>query len=181
MTFKSVKYHLIFWSKVIYEKICHIHPWITWYIRAGHGILCLGSLNLIQYVDSYSNKSPFKYHISVLGGVGILRPCLFCLFRGGPEFGTPAYIILEWQFVQICIVYRIKFKLPKHKIPCPGLIYKKIQGYIWLIFSYIWPLTKVMFHRLKSHFQVYKNFDPFHKQYKHFASWPPNPLTKKAK
>ena len=49
MAFKSVKYHLTIWSKAIYEKISHIHPWITWYIRAGHGILCLGSLNLMRY------------------------------------------------------------------------------------------------------------------------------------
>ena len=40
--------------------------------------------------NAYLNESPFKYYISVLGGVGGLRPCLFCLFRGGvggPEFG----------------------------------------------------------------------------------------------
>ena len=27
--FKSVKYHLTIWSKVINEKISHIDPWIT--------------------------------------------------------------------------------------------------------------------------------------------------------
>ena len=40
--------------------------------------------------NAYSNKSPFKYYISILGGVGGLRPCLCCLFRGGmggPELG----------------------------------------------------------------------------------------------
>ena len=50
MAFKSVNYHFTLWSKAIYEKISHIHPWITWYIRPGHWILCLGSLNLIQYI-----------------------------------------------------------------------------------------------------------------------------------
>ena len=36
----------------------------------------------------YLNILPFKYYISILGGVGGLSPCLFCLFRegGGPEF-----------------------------------------------------------------------------------------------
>ena len=34
----------------------------------------------------YSNKSPFRYYISVFWGEGGLRPCLFCLFRGGAEF-----------------------------------------------------------------------------------------------
>ena len=33
--------------------------------------------------NAYSNESPFKYYISILGGVGGLRPCLCCLFRGG--------------------------------------------------------------------------------------------------
>ena len=31
----------------------------------------------------------------------------------------------------------IKFKLPKHKIPCPGLIHQVIQGCMCLIFSYM--------------------------------------------
>ena len=34
-----------------------------------------------------------------------------------------------------------------------------------------------LFHRLKTHIQVNKNFDPLHNQYKHFASRPPTPLT----
>ena len=36
--------------------------------------------------NAYSNESPFKYYISILGGgvgVGGLRPCLCYLFRGG--------------------------------------------------------------------------------------------------
>ena len=44
--------------------------------------------DMIYY--AYLNESPFKYHISILGGGGGLRPCLFCLFKGevgGPEFG----------------------------------------------------------------------------------------------
>ena len=45
--------------------------------------------DMIYY--AYLNKSPFKYYISILGGVGGLKPCLLCLFRGGgmggPEFG----------------------------------------------------------------------------------------------
>ena len=31
---------------------------------------------------AYLNESPFKYYISILGVVGGLRPCLFCLFQG---------------------------------------------------------------------------------------------------
>ena len=31
----------------------------------------------------------------------------------------------------------------------------------------------MIFHRFESHFQVNKNFDPLHKQYKHFASKTP--------
>ena len=61
--FKSLKYHLTLWSKAIYEKISHIHSWITWHIRLGHGILCLGSLNLIQYITHI--WTPFKYYISI--------------------------------------------------------------------------------------------------------------------
>ena len=40
---------------------------------------------------AYLIESPFKYYISILGGMGGRRPCLFCLFRGsgGPEFGKP--------------------------------------------------------------------------------------------
>ena len=51
---------------------------------------------------TYSNESPSKYYISVLGGVGGLRPCLFCLFRGGwgvQNLGKPAYIILERSLI----------------------------------------------------------------------------------
>ena len=37
---------------------------------------------------AYLNESPFKYYISILGGVGGLRQGLFLLFKGGgPEFG----------------------------------------------------------------------------------------------
>ena len=44
---------------------------------------------------AYLNESPFKYYISILGGLGGLRPCLLCLFRGGVQnSGKPAYIIL---------------------------------------------------------------------------------------
>ena len=44
---------------------------------------------------AYLNESPFKYYISILGGVGGLRPCLLCLFGGGVQnSGKPAYIIL---------------------------------------------------------------------------------------
>ena len=42
----------------------------------------------------YSNKSPFKNYISILGGWGGLRPCLFCLLRGVQNLGKPVYIIL---------------------------------------------------------------------------------------
>ena len=45
-------------------------------------------LELDTIYNAYSNESPFKYYISVLGGGGsVARPGLFCLFRGGAEFG----------------------------------------------------------------------------------------------
>ena len=64
MAFQSVNYHLTLWLKAKYEKINHIHSWITWYIRPGHGILCLGSQVLYKHFRG---------------------PCLFCLFRGGDQ------------------------------------------------------------------------------------------------
>ena len=49
---------------------------------------CFRKLKFITIYNANSNKSPFKYYISILGGVGGLRPCLFAYFRvGGPEFG----------------------------------------------------------------------------------------------
>ena len=49
--------------------------------------------DIIYY--AYLNESPFKYYISILGGVGGLKPGLFCLFRGGVQnLGKPAYIML---------------------------------------------------------------------------------------
>ena len=81
----------------------------------GHGILCLESLKFIQCIRHIWTNS----HSST----GWVK--------------KKAYKILEWWFVQICVIYRIKFKLPKHKIPCPGLIYQVIQGCIWLFFSYM--------------------------------------------
>ena len=52
--------------------------------------------------NAYLNESPFKYYISVLGGVGGLRPCFFCFFRGGgvQNLGKPAYIILERSLIE---------------------------------------------------------------------------------
>ena len=50
--------------------------------------------------NAYSNESPFKYYISILGGGG-LRPCLSCFFRGGGVqiLGKPAYIILAHSLI----------------------------------------------------------------------------------
>ena len=49
---------------------------------------------------AYSNESPFKYYISILGGVRGQMPCLFCLFRGGgPEFGKTYIYIAPFFFV----------------------------------------------------------------------------------
>ena len=44
---------------------------------------CFGKLESNTILNAYWNKSTFKYYISILGGVGGPRPCLFCLFRGG--------------------------------------------------------------------------------------------------
>ena len=76
-----MKYHLTLWSKAIYEKISHINPLITWYIRPGHGIFWLGNLNLIQYIM----RIWMNLHSSIIQAFS--GPCLFCLFRGGAEFG----------------------------------------------------------------------------------------------
>ena len=57
---------------------------------------CFRKLKFTTIYNTYSNKSPFKYYISILGGVGGLRPCLFAYFRGGVQnLEKPAYIILE--------------------------------------------------------------------------------------
>ena len=55
---------------------------------------------------AYLNESPFKYFISILGwGVGGLRPCLFCLFRGVrvgggvQNLGKPAYMIIARSLI----------------------------------------------------------------------------------
>ena len=50
---------------------------------------------------AYLNESAFKYYLSILGGVGGLRPRLFCLFRGCgvQNSGKPAYIILARSLV----------------------------------------------------------------------------------
>ena len=51
---------------------------------------------IIMIYNAYSNESPFKYYISILGGVGGLRSGLFAYFRGGVQnLEKPAYIILE--------------------------------------------------------------------------------------
>ena len=45
---------------------------------------------------AYLIEWPFKYYISILGGMGGRRPCLFCLFflGGVQNSGKSAYIIL---------------------------------------------------------------------------------------
>ena len=60
MAFKSWKYHLTSWSKAIYEKISHIHLWITWYIRAWNFVFWKLELDTIYF--AYLNESPFKYY-----------------------------------------------------------------------------------------------------------------------
>ena len=53
-------------------------------------------LEFITIFKAYLNKFAFKYYISILGGAGGLRPCLFAYFRGGVQnLEKPAYIILE--------------------------------------------------------------------------------------
>ena len=55
-------------------------------------------LGFYTIYNAYSNESPFKYDLGILGRFGGLRPYLFCLFRRGrgvQNLGKPAYIILE--------------------------------------------------------------------------------------
>ena len=70
--------------------------YLIYYSRAWNFAFMKLEFNTIYY--GYSNKSPFKYHLSILWGVGGLRSCLFCFFRGGgggvQNLGKPAYIIL---------------------------------------------------------------------------------------
>ena len=56
--------------------------WEYWNIRPRHGILCLGSLNLVRYITQIWTNYHSSYYISILGVVGGLRPCLFCFLRG---------------------------------------------------------------------------------------------------
>ena len=44
---------------------------------------CFRKLKFITIYNAYSKEFPFKYYISILGGPGGLRPCLFSYFRGG--------------------------------------------------------------------------------------------------
>ena len=87
-----------------------------------------------------------------------------------------AYIILEWWFVSICILYCIRFKLLKqNSVPCSSLS-SNSRIYLTYFLKYVlWPKTSAIFYNLKSHLQVDKNSDSLHK---HFASRPPAPKTK---
>ena len=55
---------------------------------------------------AYLNESPFNYYISILGGVGGLRPGLLCLFRGWgvQNSGKPAYMILARSLIDVVYV-----------------------------------------------------------------------------
>ena len=113
MAFKSVKYHFTLWSKANYEKISRIHPWITWYIRPGHGILCLGSFNLIRYITHIQSIAIQVLYKHFRGGG--LRPWLLCLFRGGVQnSGKPAYIILARSPIEGLVVVEIIKLEPLH-------------------------------------------------------------------
>ena len=86
----------------------------------------------LRFAGIWLVPSKFYSHVVVqLASLQDLNP------SWNSQVGPSVAIILEWRFVQICVIYRIKFKLPKHKIPCPGLIYQIIQGWVWLIFSYL--------------------------------------------
>ena len=47
-------------------------------IKQKQNLILFGKLEFDAIKYTYSKESPFKYHISVLGG----RSCIFCLFRG---------------------------------------------------------------------------------------------------
>ena len=93
--------------------------------------MLLGSFDLIQYITLIRTNR----HSSIIWAfwwVGGLRPCLFCLFRGGVQnLGKPAYIILErsllWNghilankliFEQLCTLSFHQFS-KLEKIKCP--------------------------------------------------------------
>ena len=79
------------------------------------------AFDMIYY--AYQNKSPFKYSMyKHFRGMGGLRPCLFCLFRGagGPEFGKtclydnctlPYRVILFDLSEAMCAIDFLKHKL----------------------------------------------------------------------
>ena len=65
-------------------------------------IVPMYQFDMIYY--AHLNESPFKCYISILGGVGGLRPCLFAYFRGGggvQKLGKPSYIILERSLTEM--------------------------------------------------------------------------------
>ena len=78
-----VKGHI--WENKSYTSLNYLIYWT----REWNFVFRKLEFDTIYY--AYLNESPFKYYISILGGWG-LRLCLFCLFRGGPEFGKKLLI-----------------------------------------------------------------------------------------
>ena len=62
-SYPPVRYHLSLWSLHILEKISH-------YIEKQGTMFCFRNLEFNTIYNAFSNKSPFKYHISILGGCG---------------------------------------------------------------------------------------------------------------
>ena len=73
-------------TKSLFEKLSHICPWITWYIRAGHGILCLGSLKLILSIFKRIAIQVLYKHFRGDGGSEAML-ILLIYGGGGIEFG----------------------------------------------------------------------------------------------
>ena len=101
-------------------------------------ILCLGSLKLIRYV-THIRMNRHSSIIKSFRGVGGLRPCLFCLFRGRVEnWGQPAYMILARSLIFVnsellyitSLKYTLSLSLLSYGIYFGGLeLYSKILGH----------------------------------------------------
>ena len=95
----------------------------------------------------------------------IPRTPVLCSPGLSPPTPLNAYIILEWRFIWIWVIYCINFEPPKALLFF--IIFKDIYD---LFFSHICTLTKELSDILQSYLQVDKNSDLLHN---HFTSRPP--------
>ena len=93
--------------------------------------LALSSMLNLMNCSSMHWKSLYVLHWSLIDADGIWFNLKYRLQK------------LKKRFLQIRVTYRIKFKLPRRKIPCPAWIYQVIQGCIWPLFLYMGFVQRV--------------------------------------